>query len=533
MTATSPDAAEPGILSPEAHAATLWTFVQLKARRFTSADALGVIHDLGDFARLDAKTLARQLQEALTQRGVSIKYTNALQAAARLQGHASYHSPAVARGATPLLQLVSAASWLNRPIQDWKEGIQCFCDYAEGDLEGGGMHIYQMAFTPTSVTMGTPLTTAHDAQGRAVPELQLQWSPKGESQLPAAIAGVETLRRRYEETGRAVVDGLAAAYFCLHNPHQDAHPHDPLNSELVVIEVTSGPSFGDEVARGDEVKCWAELEKVHPKDRAPAYSMDGATWAVETCRYEWRLATVRMTGSAASLVTRPLTETESAKLFRRHRAAVANRRYFVQEDRVKALPSVATAGDQIRLDEEQLAKYMATELAQVMAQGKPVSVELLLNLAKRLNIPDPSVLVRKPKRSELTLLRDDELLRTFVSRVQDVVYEVPRRLSDDVVQQVDKAVNMMLTALKLDVVTADGEVHHAFPRRDPYMVYANQGKELLAQLKRLGLVAYVGIFTTVTPFRARNVHEGNIQSSSPLKVERVLFLDIDAHEQAT
>jgi hypothetical protein len=532
MTATSRDAAEPAILSPEAQAATLWTYVQLRARRFTSADALDVVKDLGEITHLDPKTLARQLQEALAQRRVSMKYTNALQAAARMLGNSSYHAPAVAQAAPPLLQLVSFASSLNRPVRDWKEGIQHFCGYAEGDQEGGGLHIYQMGFTPTSVTMGSPLSTAHDENGRAVPELQLQWSSDMESQLPAAIAGVETLRRRFEESGRAVVDGLAAAYYCLHNPHPDADPDDPVNSELVVIEVTPGPSFGDEVARGDEVKCWAELEKVHPKDRSPTYSLNEAAWVVEKCRYEWRLSTVRMGGASPSIVTRLLTEAESAKLFRRHRNAVTNERYFVAEDRVKALPSVATATEQLELDVEQLRKYSSNEFAQAMARQKRVSVDTLLKLAQVLKLADPSSLVRKPKRAELTLLRDDELLRTFISRVHDVVFEVPRRLSDEAVAEVDKAVDLMLTALKNDVVLADGKVHDAFPRQAPYMTYANQGKDMLARLKQLGLVVYAGVFTTVKPFRARDGWERNIKSGSSMKVERVLFLDVDLEEQA-
>jgi hypothetical protein len=528
MTATSPDGAQPAFPSPEALAATLWTFVQLKAHRFTSSDALDVVHALGDLTQLEPKTLARRLQEALGQRRVSVKYVNALQVASRMLGHSSFHAPEVTRTSQAPLQLIAAAKWLNRPARDWKEGIQYFCDYAEGDREAGSLHnVYQMGFTSTSVTMDTPRTRSHDEHGRRVPALQLQWQPEAGSQLAAAIAGVETFRRRYEETGRAIVDGLAAAYFCLHGPHADGHRDDPANSELVVIDATPGPSFGDEVARGDEVRCWDELEKVHPKDRSPTYSLDGATWAVEESRYEWRLSTIRMAGSLPSVVTRLLSIPESAKLFRRHRTAVNNRRSFVREDRIKSMPSVTAAGDLVELDEDQFRKYTSDEMARVMTVQRRVTVDTLIRVAKVLQVPDPSVLVRKPKRSELTLLQDDELLRSFISRVHDVVYEVPRRLSDEVVAEVAKAVDQMLVALKMDVVTADGNVHDAFPRLDPYMVYANQGKETLARLKRLGLVVYAGVFTNVRPFQPRSTRESSILGDSSLKVERVLFLDVD------
>jgi hypothetical protein len=214
------------------------------------------------------------------------------------------------------------------------------------------------------------------------------------------------------------------------------------------------------------------------------------------------------------------------------RDTVSNERYFVPEDRVKALPSVATATEQVELDVEQLRKYSSSEFAQAMAKEKRVSIDTLLKLAQVLKLANPSALVRKPKRAELTRLHDDELLRTFISRVHDVVYEVPRRLSDEVVAEVDKAADLLLTALKNDVVMADGKVHDAFPRQAPYMTYANQGKDMLARLKQLGLVVYAGVFTTVKPFRARDVRERNIKSSSSLKVEMVLFLDVDFEEQA-
>lgn len=532
MTAPFRDAAKPAVLSSEAQAATLWSFIQAKARKFTSADALEVVMSLGDIAQLELKELARQLQTALAERRVSLKYTNALKVAAQMRGHESYHAPSVAATERSMLQLVCAAKFLNRPVRDWKEGIDQFCHFAEGDQEAGSLHsIYHIGFTPISVTMDTSLMTAMDETGRPVPELQLQW-PENKPQLAQAIAGIETMRRRYEETGRAVIDGLAAAQFCLNTPHPDAHPHDPANSELVVVETTPGPSLGDEVARGDEVKCWAELEFLHPAEKSPDIALDAATWVIDGYRYEWRLSTVRMEGVMPSIVTRLLTSAECAKLLRRYRNAVNNRRYFGKEDRVKALPSVAAATQQVELDLEQIRQYTSNELGSALAQQKRVSVDMLVKLAQVLKLQDPSVLIRKPKRSELTLLHDDELLRTFISRVHDVVCEIPRRLNDDVSIEVNKAVDSMLPGLKNDVVLANGEVHNAFPRTPPYMIYANRGKDALSQLRKLGLVVYAGVFTTVRAFRPQGVAERNINNTSTLKVEQVLFLDVDVADSA-
>ncbi|MDY0748741.1 hypothetical protein SNE35_29855 [Paucibacter sp. R3-3] len=110
MTATFRDAAGPAILSPEAQAGTLWTFIQANTRRFTSADALEVVIGLGDITQLELKDLARRLQAALVGHRVKLKYTNALKVAAQMRGHESYHSPSVAAAEPALLQLVSAAS---------------------------------------------------------------------------------------------------------------------------------------------------------------------------------------------------------------------------------------------------------------------------------------------------------------------------------------------------------------------------------------------------------------------------------------
>ncbi|WP_428003676.1 hypothetical protein [Acidovorax sp.] len=131
MTTFSSDTSDSAFLSPEAQAAALWTFVQLKTPRFSTSDSLSVIQELGDLSQLDRAALARRLKQALAARGMSMKHTNALQAAARLLGDTSYHRPDKVRSTSPLLQLVASSRILNRPVFSWKEGIQCFCDYAE------------------------------------------------------------------------------------------------------------------------------------------------------------------------------------------------------------------------------------------------------------------------------------------------------------------------------------------------------------------------------------------------------------------
>lgn len=536
MTASASDAAQAATRPPEAQAAALWTFVQLRTPRLSSADALSVVRELAPASGEDVKTVAKRLRGLLLSRGIALKHTHALDAAARLLGHQNWH--AASRDAVPTpLELVCAYSALNRTVRNWEEGVQVLSDCCEGVWVGGGLRVYHIGFTPTSVSFDTPLSTCHDADGRVLPYAQLRWKGDHGDQLAAAINGIETLRRRYEETGKGIVDGLAAAQFCLQNPHFDAHADDPANSELVAIDAKPGPGFGDEVARGDEAKCWSELEFLHPKDTAPSYSLDDAIWAIGQSRYQWRLSTVRYAGVVPTVVSRPLTDAESARLFRRHQLALRHGYNLAREDRVKALSSVSIEREGIDVDWHKVRDEAigigrgSSELEEAyvrLSKRARLTVEEVVRLAAMLGIRNPAELARKPKRSELQLLRTDELVRALVSRVQDVTFEVPRRMPDEMLKDVDDAVTGLLTALKHDVVFADGEVRHAFPRTPPYMVYANQGKELLARLKDLGLVAYAGVYNTVSPASGF----ANRKNATKMKVERVLFLDIDFAEVA-
>ncbi|MCE9659935.1 MAG: hypothetical protein K8R60_15345 [Burkholderiales bacterium] len=536
MTASNSEAADAATpLSPEAQAVALWTFVHLRVPRFASADALAVVKELAPAPHENVKALAKRLRQAMASRGIAFKHTHALDAASRLLGHENWH--VAARDSVPMpLEFVSHFAGFDRPLASWEEAVQLFSEYCEGEIEGGGMYVYQLGFTPNSVTLDSPLMQAKDKQGRTVPMMQVRWQAADTKQLAAAVSAIETLRRRYEETGRGLIDGLAATQYCLHTPHTSPEPEDPVNSELVVVDVTQGPSFGDEVARGDEVKCWSELQKVRPTKDAEPYLFDAGLWAVGNTRYEWRLTTIRPGALVPTILTRPLSADESARLFRRHQRAVRAGRYFVPEDRVKSMSAVALTSLGVDVDWERVGleavRTLTSDQELVDAIGRPtlrgrLSFDEFFRVCDTLRMSHPANLIRKPKRSELVLLGNDELLRTFVSRIHDAVYEVPRRLDETVVRVVDSAVNMFLTALRNDVVTADGVTHDSFPRNDPYMVFANQGKDLLATLKRHGLVAYGGLTTNVQRLRGAGPR---VNGAPPFKLEHVLFLDIDFEE---
>ena len=207
MTTRAPIAATAATTSPEAQAASLWTFVHLRAPGLTSADALELVRELAPSASEPIKSLATRLQRLLASRGVAMKRTHALDAAARLLGHQSWHG--VPKQASPApLQLLSAFSDLNRPLHSWKEAIECFCGWCEGDVIGGGMHIYQIGFGKSSVTFDSPFTSSTDRDGKVAHQLEIRWPTESPGHLAAAISGIETMRRRYEETGKGIVDGF-------------------------------------------------------------------------------------------------------------------------------------------------------------------------------------------------------------------------------------------------------------------------------------------------------------------------------------
>ena len=71
MTAIASAAYAAHPLDDESRAMALWTFVQLKTPRFSSADALAIVRDLGLQPGSEVKALAKQLRAALQARGYS------------------------------------------------------------------------------------------------------------------------------------------------------------------------------------------------------------------------------------------------------------------------------------------------------------------------------------------------------------------------------------------------------------------------------------------------------------------------------
>lgn len=534
------DAAHP--LNDESRAAALWTFVHLKTPRFASSDALQVVRELALQPEEDVKSLAKRLRAALDKRGVSLKHTHALEAASKLAGYKGWHTGGSDAARKPL-SLVFHASHLNRELLDWDDAVDVISQYFLGDIQAKGLRTFRFEFTADSIGVQQPLLEAHNKVGRRVPLMRIVWDKDDRSQLRAAVVAVERVRRRFEETEHgAIVDGLAAIQFCLQNPHPNGHEEDPLNSELVVTDGDPGPYSAEEVARGNELQCWRELAKLvednHGEPSAPM-ELEDADWVSPDTRkrYSWHLTTLRATGGAVpKVVTRDLTQDESARLLRRRNMTVRNRRYLVPEDTVRRLELFTSDRLDVNVNwpavtahllSERVADEVVKDALQDESFGSTLSLRSFEALMNALDADNPQSFVRTPDRKELARLWDDELLRALVSRVETVEYLLPRGLSDERAGKVGALVDMFQTSLRMDARDDDAPINVVIPRHTPYLIHAGQGQDLLNGLAGLGLVAYGGL-TTVAQRISRN---GKGERERYARAARALLLDVDYAEQ--
>lgn len=541
MTAIASAAYAAHPLDDESRAIALWTFVQLKTPRFSSADALAIVRDLGLQPGSEVKALAKQLRAALQARGIALKHTNALQLAAQLAGFKSWHEGGSVSTKKPLSLRFHAATWLNRELEDWDDAVDVISDYFLGDIKAKGLRSYRFVFTPGALGIQQPLLEAHNAVGRRVPLLEIVWDMDDSSQLRAAVTAAERVRRRFEESEhQAIVDGVAAIQYCLQNPHPEGHPDDPLNSELVVLDCDPGPYSAAEVARGNEPQCWRELanlmEDSHLEPASPI-ELDGLDWVCSpTKRYRWQLQTLRSTGGAVpQIATRELTRDETAKLLRRRNRIVRNRNYMVPEDTVRRMqvfdserPDVMVHWGAVSAHvlADRVPREVVDQALGMRKTGEKLSLRAFENLLTALNADDPQSFILLPARKQLALLQDDGLLRALVSRIEDVEPIMPRGLDDEHAEKAQELVNSFCVSLRMDARDDDAPINFVMPRHSPYLISAGAGKDLLDGLAKLGLVAYGGL-TTLARWVTRNGKDGKERY---IRACRALLLDIDYAE---
>lgn len=518
-------------LSDEARASTLWTFLQSQAPRFTFGEALEVVRSLRVEPREDQKTLAKRLRKTLQARGIAVKHVNSLHAAAQLTGSSSWHADS--ETPVPRLQFyvfdggyqlrhLEFATWseLADALRNWADKLR-----ARGQLPLG---VLTMNFTGRSLNFSVPVPKKGDAAGRnemwplggVTPMLEddIDW-------LADAPAALEKLRRHLEETGKAVLDGYAALKLCA-----NAHPipgdinavtaSDVVNSELVLMfePDEDDPHSGYEIARGDELTCWHQLELSLREDgtnRNPNQvdifvPREGVgAWLVNGKRYVWAVETLKPNGFVPGRVHRQIGIQDCERLLRRYKLAKRiHSGGFRHHDFTKRVDYLSGPPDTWRVDLHRvlhmLAKadltwdsYIERFGVEPRAMEKTLPVGFVMQMLEDLKVDDPNQAFAWPTLAEMELVTDDKLLYSLLPRVEAVRYAKPKDLDPETAAAVTAAIDQFASGLNLQKMISAGAM--SMENELPYLVCASDAQELRASADALGLKMYVAVSPHLIP----------------------------------
>lgn len=542
MTAESSTSAEVSTpLSEEDKAAALWIYIHLKIPRFSSQVALEVVRRLAPHIDESPKSLAKRLRKELQTRGIAIKHAAALNAAARLLGHDSWHSVSPPAATLKLTTFDGPAG--ERPIADWNELGTHLCAIAEEWLAKRESRLFQVRFGPAYMMMNAMVSKANGSEPpESWPLLVVNPTSPSEKWLDGAAPALERLRRFLEESVRSVLDGVEVLHLCETNRKlpvftwPQAQSNDVCNSELILLRADHEWDAGYEIARGDEMTCWYQFElaiKDHKRDSISLDEEDG-TWRVGNGRYVWQFSTLRPTEIVPGLTHAELGPRHSPRLFRRYQ--LARRIYkggLVHHEQTKRLEYLGTAPETYLVDLHALLLAMSklgltwemycAEIGESAPMEQRLPTGFLFTLLKRLNLEDPNAVFARPTRSELAKADDDQLLRALLPRVDHVRYRLTRGVTSEIKEVVKNAIEEFATSIRLRSLQAGGDF---IDRNDPlpYLVYASDGEELRLKLQEHGLVMYAGVMPHVIPTK------GIIEESEntwPFAIGNSLFLDID------
>lgn len=520
MAATAAPTAHP--VSPQdlqATAAALWTFVHLKVPRFTSEAALRVVESLQPNPDEDPKVLAKRLRKALSGAGISLKHTAALDAASRILGHSNWHA-CNHEHAVQKLKLTMAINAPEEQFSSWHALAPRLAEWLEVWQQVKPIKVFEVRFGHDFilVCVPEPKKDSQAAETEMVPALAI--NPIGEANgwLTGAPAAFEMVRRRMEETEKAILDGVATLQICgRYGPEvlaklpavpQPVTPNDTCNSELVLLREDNElmPGDGFEIARGDEMTCWAQLElavKEEAKGQTLEISLDEGSWRVGKGRYVWQMTTLHPEDYVPGQVYSMLTEAESEKLLRRYRLAKRILGGKVKHHHVtKQLKYLSGPDDTYRVDLHRVFHALndaghdwdsfCAEIGLEQDKVPEVRVGFVMALAEHLKLKDPNKLFALPPRAKLAKVVNDTLIRSLMPRVDFVRYRTPRDLHPDQIEGIRDAIEDFSASLRLQKMQQLGQfVDPSDPL--PYLCYAGDGEELRLKLDVLGLEMYVGV----------------------------------------
>lgn len=525
--ATAPDHNQ---LTPEAQAGALWTFVQLKSPRFTFDDALDVVEQLKLREGEDPRTVAQRLRKALQARRIAFKHTHALHAASRLAGYSSWHTNEHAgtprlrfttldgsKGLTPeSLQTGEFKSWddMATELRRWTDRL-----YARGQLPLG---VLALKFADGTLNFSTPVPPDKDS-----PNQQAQFWPlaavtsllEEESWLEDAPTALEKLRRHLEENGKAVLDGYAVLQLCASSTDRKDMPGsvaiaDVANTELVLMreDDEDDPRAGYEIARGDELTCWHQLELSLRNDTAnemPDVSITvpdegNGAWFVNGTRYVWVLETLKPKEYVPGRVHRFLGIPDCVRLLRRYKLAKRiHGGTFKYHQQTKNIGYLSGVPETYRVDLHFLLHQLkAANLtwdgycekfgAEPLPMQDRLPVGFVFQLLQNLKIEKPNLIFAKPNISEMERVDDDSLLRALMPRIDSVRSGVlPRGLEEERVKELHKALEDFGSNLRVRMMTSGRGLH--VENELPYLLYASEAEQLRATVQDLGLTMYAAV----------------------------------------
>jgi hypothetical protein len=325
------------------------------------------------------------------------------------------------------------------------------------------------------------------------------------------VSALEHLRRRVEETGKAVLDGFAVAQLCHMNAHTNflgGSAAQAANSELVLRQSAARVGADVEIGRGDEMTCWAELNLSTQVQDVPSLADDGA-WVVKGKRFVWSVQTSAEMQSSMVLSTMPLNPEQSRKLFRRYR--IAHRVFqgqLVRYDPIKDLAYLESVPEFLPIDLPELLSRMreqgltweayASECGEAVEKSATLPLPFLQHLLKRLSTRDPHNLLQVPDRANLTLIENDEILGHLMPRVEHVRYQLPAWLQPGKTAQLTELIeNFRVGALALQLNAENSTA--AGSGREPYSAFSVLSTELRSGIRALGLVLHAGVMYHLSP----------------------------------
>lgn len=519
-TASSAAAPEHTHLTPEAQAAALWTYVQAKASRFTFNIALDVVKSLDLRAGEDPKALAKRLRKALQAHGISFKHTHALQAASLITGYSSWHTNDAA--GTPRLKFTTfdADKLQEKDFNSWRDMATELREWADRLLARGQLPLGVLAlnFTGKVLNLSTPLPpTKDDAQQR-----NQSWplgtisslvdDPRWLEEAPAAL---EKLRRHLEEGGKAVLDGYAVLQLCATSHDHDWHPMavtaaDVVNSELVLMREDNedDPHSGYEIARGDELTCWHQLDlslrdagtNEIPEVRVTIPNEGAGAWFVNEIRYVWAIETLKPQAYVPGRVNRQIGIADCERLLRRYKMAKRiHGKRFKHHEQSKHVDYLSGLPETYRVDLHFLLHqlnnagltweaYCDKFGPEPLPMQDTLPVDFVFQLIENLQIDKPNQVFARPNLAEMARVDDDSLLRALMPRVETVRYVMPRDLKEDRASELRKAVEEFSDGLRMQKFIAAGGFQ--MEQELPHLVYASEAEQFRATVDELGLVMY-------------------------------------------